>query len=150
MKSLIRMSFMVSIIAAFVIPAVTAHARNTEHFYSEEEAVEEGEGNAPSTSIPFYLEGQAHPPAVRVIGTWTANRPARGFLRSDEASCQVAFRPAIISLQKRAKDEGGNGIIDIVSVTRGKETSSSSDYRCVAGATVVHVALRGTVVEFVE
>ena len=66
MKSLIRMSFMVGTIAAFVIPAVTAHAWNTEHFYSAEEAVEEGEGNAPSTSIPFYFEGQAHLPAVRV------------------------------------------------------------------------------------
>ena len=150
MKTLTRMSVIASAIAALVIPATTAHARNTEHFYSAEEAVEEGAGNAPSASIRFFLEGQAHPAAVRVIGTWTADRPARGFLRSDEASCQVAFRSAIISLQKRAKDEGGNGIIDIVSVTRGKETSSSSDYRCVAGAAVVHVGLRGTVVEFVE
>jgi hypothetical protein len=53
----------------------------------------------------------------------------------------------LIRLQERAITEGGDAIVDIVSVTRGGRTSSATEYRCVAGAVVVHVALEGTVVK---
>lgn len=150
MKTMIRIAFFAGALALLVTPTPTAHARATEHFYGAEQALTEGTGEQPDAKIPFYLKGQKHPRTKRVIGTWTANRHSRGVFRSDKASCQVAFRSAVLSLQKRARDEGGDGIIDIISVTRGQETSSSTDYRCVAGATVVHVALRGTVVKFAK
>jgi hypothetical protein len=49
-------------------------------------------------------------------------------------------------LQERAQDEGGDAIVDIVSITRRKKTESASEFRCVAGALIVHVGLRGTIV----
>ena len=59
----------------------------------------------------------------------------------------MAFLSALINLQERAKRDGGEAIIDIKSITRGKETSSATEYWCVAGSTVVHVGLTGKVVQ---
>ena len=44
--------------------------------------------------------------------------------------------------QQRAEREGGNAVIDIVSVTMNKKTESATQYRCIAGSTVVHVGLK--------
>jgi hypothetical protein len=138
------------IIAAFsaiaLLVASDALARNTEHLFPVKDAVESSTGKQKLLSVPFYFEGQKHPKQKAVVGEWKANRSTRGVFRSDEKACQIAFLSALIALQERAQREGGDAIVGIKSVTRGVETSSASKYRCVAGATVVHVALFGTVV----
>jgi uncharacterized protein YbjQ (UPF0145 family) len=58
----------------------------------------------------------------------------------------VAFLSALIVLQQRAMEKGGNAVVDIVSTTRGKKTESASEYRCIAGSVVVHVGLKGKIV----
>jgi len=129
-----------------VLAATPVQARDTEHLFDVKDAIEHGTGNANLLDIPYFMKGQAHPGVAKKIGTWTSNRSTRGAFRSDEASCQVAFLSALIRLQERAKAEGGNAIVDIVSVTRNTRTESATQYRCVAGAIVVHVGLEGTVV----
>ena len=57
MKTLTRMSVIASAIAALVISATTAHARNTEHFYSAEEAVEEDDFGVVWVAFCFGVEG---------------------------------------------------------------------------------------------
>ena len=76
----------------------------------------------------------------------TTEQTTRGAFRSDLASCQVAFLSAVIVLQKRAQLESAGAVVDIVSLTRGKQTESATEFRCIAGSTVVHVALRGKLV----
>lgn len=141
---MIRALLLATILA--VLTAVPADARNTEHLFDVKDAIDHGTGNANLLDIPYYMKGQAHPGVAKKIGTWTSNRSSRGAFRSDEASCQVAFLSALIRLQERAKSEGGNAIIDIVSVTRNTRTESATQYRCVAGGIIVHVGLEGTVV----
>lgn len=123
-----------------------ALARNTEHFFAVQDAVDSLTGKEKLLDVPFYFAGQSRPGKHDVIGWWKANRSTRGVFRSDEKACQIAFISALIALQERARREGGDAIVDIKSMTRGVETSSASKYRCVAGATVVHVGLSGTVV----
>lgn len=129
---------------------MTAQARETERFYPAQEAAESELGKAKLYSVPFYLKGQQHPQVKKTIFELSTNQSTRGVFRSDENSCRVAFLSAIRVLQNRAQEKGGDAIIDIVSITRGKQTESSKDYRCIAGATVVHVGLKGKIVKLAK
>jgi len=133
------------LVAAFVILLpLHATARNTEHFFPLAAALASERGNL--IEIPVYLKGQSHPEGS-VIEHVTVSRSSRGVFRGDEASCHVAALSVLRELQEHARRSGGDAIIDIVSTTRGTTTESATDYRCVAGAIVVHVALRGTIVK---
>ena len=136
-------------LASILLAPLPASARNTEHFFSVQDARESSAGQN-LFDIPFYMKGQKHPGVVKTIGTWESNRPSRGVFRSDESSCHTAFISAIRSLQQRAESEGGNAVIDIVSVTMNKKTESATQYRCIAGSTVVHVGLKGKVVKLAK
>ncbi len=129
----------------FFLPA-DALARQTELFFSVSDAVNSPVGKQKLLDVSFYFAGQKAPRRKTVLGEWTANRSTRGLFRSDSNACQIAFLSALIALQERARSEGGDAVIDIVSATRGSETSSATEYRCVAGVTVAHVGLAGTVV----
>lgn len=139
-----RIIFLIALLG--IAPA--AEARNTEHLYSVEDALRDGQGAAKvGSDIAFHLQGAKHPRIQKALGVWETRKSTRGFMRSDESACHVAFLSAILQLQARARAEGGDAVVEIVSITRGVETSSPTEYRCVAGATVVHVALKGRVVK---
>jgi len=142
---MIRVLLLAATIA--VLAAAPAQARNTELTLDIKSAIENGHGNANLLDIPYYFVGQSHPGVANKIGTWSSNKSTSGAFRSDEASCQTAFLSALIQLQTRAQSEGGNAVIDIKSITRGTKLESATQYRCVAGAIIVHVGLEGTVVK---
>ena len=129
---------------------VSAHARNTEHFYPVEEARTSELGEARLLDVPFYMKGQKHPKVKQTLSEVNTDRSTRGAFRSDNSSCQVAFLSALIVLQQRALEKGGDAIVDIVSTTRGKKTESATEYRCIAGAMIVHVGLRGKIVKLAK
>ena len=95
---------------ALLLPslATDARARNTEHFYPVNSAVESALGRERLLDIPFYFAGQKHPKAAKVVGEWKANRSSRGVFRTDESSCQTAFLSAVIALQERARREAAD------------------------------------------
>lgn len=132
--------------ALFLVP-LAAWARNTEHILSVATARDSQVGEAKLLDVPFYMKGQEHPAVAKVISEPTSNRTTRGAFRSDEESCRVAFLSAVIALQQRALKDGGDAVVEIVSVTRDKLTESATDYRCVAGSTIVHVSLKGKIVK---
>jgi hypothetical protein len=135
------------VLVAFLVAALPAEARNTEHYYSVKDALRDGQGAGKvGSDVRLYFAGAKHPAVKKSQGVWETRKSTRGFMRSDETACHVAFLSAVLQLQARARTEGGNGVVDIVSITRGMETSSPTEYRCVAGATVVHVGLKGRVV----
>ena len=134
----------------FLLAPLGAQARDTEHFYPAADAKDSELGQQQLFEVPFYLKGQEHPKVSKTISEIDTQRSTRGAFRFDEASCQVAFLSAMKVLQKRAQEKGGNAIIDIVSTTQGKQTESASDYRCVAGSVIVHVGLKGKIVELAQ
>ncbi|SRR5581483_100643 len=96
--------------------------------------------------IKLYFGSQPTPPVAKTIGQWTSNKKTNAFGKNDQEACEIAFIGAVISLQQRAKLEGGNAVINIVSVYKNSRFESPTEYPCGAGALMAGVALRGTVV----
>ena len=141
----ILMPLMVSMV--LLIPTL-AGARETEQELSIKEAVEGEAGKERLYSIPFYFSGHNHPEVAEEVEVVSAEHSTHGAFRSDEKSCEVAFLSAIRELQAEALRKDADGIVDIVSIAFGKELDSPTNHRCVAGAFVVHVGLRGKLVNF--
>jgi len=83
----------------------------------------------------------------KALGEWTANKKTNASNKTDQEACEIAFVSAIVSLQQRARNEGGDAVINIVSVYRNERRESPTEYVCGAGTFVAGVALRGTVVK---
>ncbi len=137
----------ISILALLLVWAAPAGARNTERFLSARAAAESEKGRAYLLDVPFYLKGEPHPPVAKEISEVTSANSASGAMRGDASSCQSAFLSALKNLQQRARESGADAIVDLVSITRGQETESASDFRCVAGAVIAHVGLKGKLVD---
>ncbi|MGB3223339.1 MAG: excinuclease ABC subunit A [Desulforhopalus sp.] len=99
-----------------------------------------------SGDIAFYWGRQPHPPIVRKIGSFKTSKRTNGLFKSRTDSCSWAMASALVALQSRAEREGGNAVINIVSNINNQEESSVTTYSCLAGAVMVNVALKGTVV----
>lgn len=114
---------------------------------SVEETVTTEIGQEKLLDIPFYMLGQEHPPVAKDFSIYKSNKRSangRGHIRK----CQVAFISAIISLQNRAKNMGGDGLIDVMSITGRNNLESSDKFRCLTGTKMVNVELVGRVVTF--
>ena len=130
-----------------LIAPVPAQARNTDQVLPVKDAMESDQGKAVLFDVPLFFKGAKHPAVKEKLIQVSTHQSTRGAFRSDEASCRVAFLSALKVLQQRAQQEGGDAVIEIVSITRDKQTESATEYRCVAGAMVVHVGLKGRVVK---
>jgi len=119
-------------------------AANRKHEFPVKHA-KEGKSSKNMLDIPFYMKGEAHPTATQTLGEFKSNKKANGFRKKDQDACDHAFASAIIALQQRAQREGGNAVIDVYSITKDVKYENAEKYTCVAGNTVVHVALMGTV-----
>ncbi len=128
-----------------VVPGA-ASARDTELFLPVSKAVSSELAQARLFDVPYFFKGQVAPQVAKRLQQVDTNQSTRGAFRSDEESCNVAFLSALRVLQERVQLRGGSAILDIESTTRGKRTESPTEFRCVAGAMVVHVGLRGTIV----
>jgi uncharacterized protein YbjQ (UPF0145 family) len=101
-------------------------------------------------NIRLYFHGQAHPAIEHKIGEWATNKKTNSVGKSLEVGCNWAFLSAMLSLQERARNEGGNAIIDIKSNYKNIETASATEYMCGDGAFVSGVAFKGTVVKLAK
>jgi hypothetical protein len=77
---------------------------------------------------------------------WPSNKRSNILRWSDLQACEWAFVSAIISLQKRARRERANAVVDIVSSYETVMTVSETEYVCGTGALRAGVALKGKVV----
>jgi len=96
--------------------------------------------------IRMYFGKQKYPAPSRQLGTYTANKKTNFFNKTDKEGCQWAFLSAAISMQARARELGGNAIVNMRSAYKNNEFSSETEYQCGAGNIAGGVALRGEVV----
>ena len=96
--------------------------------------------------VKLYFGKPSKLKVAKTIGEWTSNKKTNAFNKSDQEACDIAFISAAVSLQQRAKKEGGNAVVNIHSVYKNDKFESPTEYLCGAGATMAGVALRGTVV----
>lgn len=128
--------------------ATAAEARDDIGDYSIKEALSHSEWKDKVRSdIKLYFGSQKHPKVKESFGEFSTNKKTNAFNKSDKVACEWAFLSAIIQLQKRAAQYGGNAVINIKSNHDRIETSSRKTFKCAAGNIIAGVALKGTVVK---
>ena len=126
----------------------SALARDQKHLYSIEETFDTPDFQERlDQGIQFFFGEQRHPKVARQLGEYTSNKKTNSFNKSDLRACRWAFLAAMLSLQARAKAEGGNAVVNIRSYYKKREVSSETEFECTAGRAVAGVALIGEVVE---
>ena len=131
-------------VVALSFAATHAFARNSIETYSIDSALKSGDAKV-DPDIALYFAGQPHPAVLKTLSEAATNKKTNAFGRSDEAACQHVFLSAVIALQKRAREVGGNAVIDIKSNYKGDLTASATEFTCGSGAVVAGVALKGQV-----
>ncbi len=132
-------------VLALSFAATHAFARNSIDTYSIDSALKAGDAKV-DEDIALYFAGQPHPTVLKSLSEVATNKKTNAFGRSDEAACQHVFLSAILALQKRARETGGNAVIDIKSNYEDELTASATEFTCGSGAVVAGVALKGRVV----
>ncbi|WP_118183568.1 excinuclease ABC subunit A [Paraburkholderia phosphatilytica] len=130
--------------ASFV--ASHAFARDTIGNYPVDAALASEPGKV-TDDIKLYFAGQQHPAVAHSFGNFATNKKTNSFGKSDEKACQHVFLSAVIELQQRARAEGGDAVINIVSNYHNEERESATEFTCGAGAIIAGVALKGDVVK---
>ncbi|WP_114810723.1 excinuclease ABC subunit A [Paraburkholderia kururiensis] len=122
-----------------------AFARDTVSTYPVAEALRSEPGKV-TDDVALYFAGQKHPAVLKSFGHVATNKKTNAFNKTDEAACQHVFLSAVIELQDRARQQGGNAVINIKSNYRNQLTQSPTEFTCGAGALIAGVALVGDVV----
>ena len=145
------MRFAVFMLVAFSVTILSAgmtNARETDLKLPVQHALETSVAKKKLLDIPFFMAGQKHDKVVKDLGVFKSSKTSSGFSKSDQEGCDQAFLSALITLQQRAKKEGGDAIVEIKSVTKDSNVESATEYGCLAGAMIVRVALEGRIVTF--
>ena len=100
--------------------------------------------------IRVYFGKQKTPAVDRKMGEFTANRKTNATNKTDKEACEISFVSAVVSLQQRARKEGGDAVVNVHSVYKNEMRESDTEYLCGAGTFAAGVALRGTVVKLKE
>ena len=141
-----------SIAAAAVLALAVASpaiARDDRLMFPVKDAIERGKSTRDriDPEIRLYFGKQKTPALAKKMGEFTSNRKTNATNKTDKEACEISFVRAAISLQQRARKEGGDAVINIHSVYKNENRESNTEYLCGAGTFVSGVALRGTVVK---
>jgi hypothetical protein len=144
MVSMLRYAALLVIACSVALPVA---ARDEQKLYPIGPALKSSAAQGKlDPGIRLFFGRQRHPNVAKDFGEWPTNKKTNAFARSDLQACEWVFLSAVIALQERARKEGGNAVVNIVSNYRNIVTSSESDYVCGAGGLIAGVALKGRVV----
>lgn len=142
------MKRVIGLFSAFILLlSFEAHSRDTTHFLPIESALQSADFKKHlDPNIALYFADQSHPKVAKKISDAVTNKKTNAFGKSDETACQWVFLSALKQLQAKAREVGGNAVINIESYYKRNVYSSNQNYECHAGAIMAGVALRGKVV----
>ena len=149
------MKHAVSLAAAAAVLAIAASpalARDDRLMFPVNDGMEKGKTTKDriAEDIKLFWGKQKTPPVDRKMGEFTANRKTNATNKTDKEACEISFVSAVVSLQQRARKEGGDAVVNVHSVYKNEMRESDSEYLCGAGTFAAGVALRGTVVKLKE
>lgn len=125
-----------------------AQARDTRLKLPLKDAMETADYKAKvDPNIKLYFGAQEHPKPAQSFGTFQTNKKSNFFGRSDVEGCKWVFISAVLQLQERARQLGGDAVINIKSIYKGDDFSSETEYECGAGALMGGVAFSGEIVK---
>ena len=111
-----------------VVGVQGAQARDVEHNLSIAEFMADAEVRQKlGSDVTFYFSGQPTPPVAKSFGDVVTNRKTNSFGKPDASACRWAMLSALIHLRDRAKELGGNAVVNIVSYYK-KDTQASSTH----------------------
>ena len=138
--------------ASFVLVSIfqpVAEAKDTVSFLPIKAAFETSDAKEKlGKDIRFYFAGQGHPAVeARMSKGVVSNKKTNSSNKSNEAACNRAMLSALLQLQERARNEGGNAVINIESYYKKKSFKSKDQFECHSGLLMSGVALKGDVVK---
>mgnify|MGYP003546768403 CR=1 FL=1 len=123
------------------------YARDDQNMYSIEAALNTSSAKEKmSKGYVFKFGDQAHGKIATNHGEFMSNKKTNAFGKTEEGACQWAFLGAMLSLQDRITQLGGNAAINIRSYYKKNEISSATEFECGNGAIMAGVTLVGDVV----
>lgn len=142
-------TFSMILLAVASTCAITAQAADNKVMLPIEGAFAANDArNRLGDSVTFHFHGQK--PMPKVIERLTLDKTSQktnSFGKSAETACNWAFLSAMLQLQKKAKAQGANAVVNIVSNYNNVESPSATEFECHEGAIMAGVALKG---EFVR
>ena len=139
---------LLAVLALAVSVSTPAMARDTRHMFPIQDALNTEDAKEKlDPNIKLYFGNQKHPKVSKEIGRWGTNKKTNAFGKEDKVACEWVFLSAVMELQERARNEGGDAVINITSNYKGSEKSSDTEYECGAGNIMAGVALKGTMVK---
>lgn len=142
---------LLAVAAAGILLSAPASARDTRYLLPMEDVLNMPEAREKlGSDVKFFLAGQKTPKVLETRGTEVSNRKTNGVGKSDDEACRWAALSALIAFQDKAKEQGANAVVDIVSYYKKNEMKSATEYECHAGAVVVGVALKGTIARIAD
>jgi len=125
---------------------LSVNARDTVQTLSIAEVMENPEYAARLQGVKFFFGDQAHPTPTKNFGEFRTNKKTNAFNKTDKYACQWTMLSALLQLQLRALELGGNAVINIKSNYKNVPVSSETEFTCGAGNVVAGVALIGEIV----
>ncbi len=139
------------LLATALAVSSVCQARDTHHMFPVQDALNAGEAKAKlDPKIRFYFGDTPHPKVAKDFGEFTSNKKTNAFNKSDKVACEWAFLSAMVSFQDRAKELGGDAVINIKSYYKKDLRVSRSEYLCGAGGLMAGVTFKGTVVKLAK
>lgn len=146
-----RIFFAGLLAAGLLVAAAAAQARDTVYKLKIDEVLRNPESKAKlGDDVALYFGDRKPTNVAQNFGDHVTNNKTNSFGKPDEEACRWAMLSALLELQERAHQQGGNAVINIVSYYKKTTYSSQTEYDCHAGALLAGVALKGTVVKLKE
>ena len=142
----------IAALAAAALVSLPAAARDDRLNFPIGAALDKGQSfkEKLDPEIKLHFAKQKGPVVEKRLGEYTSNKKTNAANKSDQDACDIAFISAVVSLQQRARKEGGNAVVNIRSVYKNDNVESATEYLCGAGTFMAGVALRGEVVTIKE
>lgn len=139
------------ITTSLLLVAPEAFSRDSKLMFSIDEAMQSADFKERlDPNIRLYFGTQKHSKTLKSYGNFTTNKKTNAFGKSDGEACRWVFLSALLTLQERAKTEGGNAVVNIVSYYKKEKNSSNTEFECHAGAIMAGAALNGDVVKLAK
>lgn len=149
MKTPVKTAAIATLFVSLSFGATGIQARDTAHFLPIKDAIEMGKAKSElGDDVKLYFGSQLHPAVEKTLSKGVVtNKKTNGVGKSDEEACNWVMLSALIQLQERARNEGGNAVINIESYYKKKSFKSQDQFECHSGAVMSGVALKGDVVK---
>ena len=142
-------NYIFSLVIFTVLLSLNLEAADDIYLFPIDEALNK-HSDAVAPSIKLYFATQSPEGAADHLGTYTSSKTTNARLKPPRQSCDWVFISAVLGLQQKAMQLGGDAVVNIHSFYNQIEMSDEDLYECHDGKNVSRVSLRGTVVKLEE